>query len=123
LRQSRRCGDDAGLPGAGRASRTVRAATRSRCSGLAEIFEEIFDIVALGFRPKPDPATYRAVLARLGAEPGRAILLDDLARNLAPARDLGMRTVLVGPAAPAPVADFSIRTIRDLPAILPQLLA
>jgi putative hydrolase of the HAD superfamily len=90
--------------------------------GLDGIFEEIFDIVALGFRPKPDPATYRTVLERLGVEPPRAILLDDLERNLAPARDLGMRTVLVGPAGPSPSADFSIRTILDLPAILPRLL-
>jgi FMN phosphatase YigB (HAD superfamily) len=62
------------------------------------------------------------VLERLGVEPCRAILLDDLARNLAPAREIGMRTVLVGPAAPSGSADFSIRTIQDLPTILPQLL-
>lgn len=90
--------------------------------GLEGLFEEIFDIVALGFRPKPAPATYRTVLERLGVEPYRAILLDDLARNLAPARDIGMRTVLVGQAAPSPAADFTIQTIQDLPAILPQLL-
>ena len=90
--------------------------------GLDGLFEEIFDIVALGFRPKPEPATYRTVLARLGAEPSRAILLDDLARNLAPAREIGIRTVLVGADEPSPAADFSIKTIQDLPAILPQLL-
>jgi putative hydrolase of the HAD superfamily len=90
--------------------------------GLEGLFEEIFDIVALGFQPKPAPATYRTVLQRLGVEPSRAILLDDLARNLAPAHEIGMRTVLVGPAASSPVADFSIRTIQDLPSILPQLL-
>ena len=91
--------------------------------GIEGLFEEIFDIVALGFVPKPAPATYRTVLERLGVEPGRTILLDDLARNLAPARAIGMRTVHVGPAEAAPAADFSIRTIQDLPSILPQLLA
>jgi putative hydrolase of the HAD superfamily len=90
--------------------------------GLEGLFEEIFDIVALGFQPKPAPATYRTVLQRLGVEPFRAILLDDLARNLAPAREIGMRTVLVGQSSSSPSADFSIRTIQDLPAILPQLL-
>ena len=70
--------------------------------GLEGLFEEIFDIVALGFRPKPEPETYRAVLARLGATPARTVLLDDLERNLAPARAIGMRTVLVGAAAPPP---------------------
>ena len=63
------------------------------------------------------------VLERLRVEAARTILLDDLARNLAPARAIGMRTVLVGPAAPSPAADFTIRTIQDLPSILPQLLA
>jgi len=91
--------------------------------GLEGLFEEIFDIVALGFQPKPAPATYRTVLQRLGVEPARAILLDDLARNLAPARAIGMRTVLVGPDSPSGSADFSIRTIQDLPSILPRLLA
>ena len=91
--------------------------------GLEGLFEEIFDIVALGFIPKPEPATYRMVLERLRVEAARTILLDDLARNLAPARAIGMRTVLVGPAAPSPAADFTIRTIQDLPSILPQLLA
>jgi len=91
--------------------------------GLDGLFEEIFDIVALGFRPKPDPATYRAVLERLRVEPPRAILLDDLERNLAPARALGVCTVLVGARGPSPGADFAIGTIRELPAILPQLLA
>lgn len=91
--------------------------------GLEGLFEEIFDIVALGFRPKPVPATYRAVLERLGVEACRTILLDDLGRNLAPARDIGIRTVLVGPDDSSPAADFTIRTIHDLPTILPQLLA
>ena len=91
--------------------------------GIEGLFEEIFDIVALGFRPKPDPATYRAVLEQLAVEAKRVVLLDDLARNLLPARDLGMRTVLVGSAEPSPDADFSIGTVLDLPAILPRLLA
>jgi putative hydrolase of the HAD superfamily len=91
--------------------------------GLEGLFEEIFDIVALGFRPKPEPATYRAVLERLGVAPPNAILLDDLARNLLPAREMGMRTVLVGTDVCSPEVDFSIRTILDLPRVLPQLLA
>jgi len=91
--------------------------------GLDGLFSDIFDIVALGFRPKPEPATYRAVLEQLEAVPARTILLDDLERNLAPARELGMRTVLVGARGPSPGADFAIGSIRELPAILPRLLA
>jgi putative hydrolase of the HAD superfamily len=99
--------------------------SRRRAGGApsaGRLFEEIFDIVTLGFRPKPDPATYRTVLERLGAEPRRTVLLDDLPRNLAPARDLGLRTVLVGTAEGSPAADFAIRTLADLPQILQRLL-
>jgi len=42
---------------------------------------------------KPDPAYYRAVLARIGIEPGELLFVDDRERNLAAARELGIRTV------------------------------
>jgi putative hydrolase of the HAD superfamily len=90
--------------------------------GLEGVFAEVFDIVSLGFRPKPDPVTYRTVLERLGVPAAAAVLLDDLERNLAPARALGMRTVLVG-GRESRTADFAIATIKDLPSILPALLA
>lgn len=90
--------------------------------GLDGVFGEIFDIVTLGFRPKPDPRTYHAVLTRLGRAGPEVVLLEDLARNLAPARALGMTTVLVG-GPPAAAADFAIATLKDLPAILPAILA
>ncbi len=42
---------------------------------------------------KPDPAYYRRVLSRLGVEPGELLFVDDRERNLAAARELGIRTV------------------------------
>ena len=42
--------------------------------------------------------------------------------NLLPARELGMRTVLVGAAGSSPAADACIPAILDLPAVLPRLL-
>jgi putative hydrolase of the HAD superfamily len=99
------------------------ALTVLRALGLDGLFPEIFDIVALGFVPKPEPRTYRAVLERLGVAGSAAVLLEDLERNLAPARELGIRTVLVGAREPSPTADFTIASVRDLPSILPQLLA
>jgi len=92
-----------------------------RALDLEGIFEAIFDIVSLGFRPKPEPATYRTVLTRLGATAPGTVLLEDLERNLAPARALGMRTVLVGSPVPSPSADHAIPTVKDLPGILPLL--
>ena len=43
---------------------------------------------------KPDPAIYRMLLERYGLDPARCVFLDDLEANLAPARALGMQTIL-----------------------------
>jgi FMN phosphatase YigB (HAD superfamily) len=51
------------------------------------------------------------------------VLADDLPRNLAPARAMGMTTVLVGPALKDGVADFQIERIADLTRALPGLAA
>jgi len=63
--------------------------------GVARHFESIFDIAEAAFVPKPDIAAYRALIARHGIDPGQAIMLDDMPRNLAPAAELGMTTVWV----------------------------
>ncbi|MBB6552172.1 HAD family hydrolase [Nonomuraea rubra] len=47
----------------------------------------------LGAR-KPDPAPYRAVPAALGVPAAQVVFVDDRPANLAPARALGMRTIL-----------------------------
>ena len=63
--------------------------------GIAHHFEDIFDIVASGYRPKPDAGTYDAVCRRFGVVPARAAMVDDIPRNLEPAHALGMTTVWV----------------------------
>src|SRR3546814_54926 len=61
--------------------------------GVAHHFEAIHDIVAAGYRPKPDPASYDAILALHGIDPRRAVLVEDMPHNLEPAHALGMTTV------------------------------
>jgi putative hydrolase of the HAD superfamily len=63
--------------------------------GVARHFETVFGIAEAAFVPKPDISAYRALVARHGIDPARAIMLDDMPRNLAPAADLGMTTVWV----------------------------
>ena len=63
--------------------------------GLANAFDGMHDIHAMNYAPKPDPASYRALCDRFGIEPTRAIFVEDMARNLAPAKALGMTTVWV----------------------------
>ena len=65
--------------------------------GIGGHFEDVFDIVAAEFEPKPSPGTYQRFLSRHGVDPSRAAMFEDLARNLTVPHDLGMTTVLVVP--------------------------
>ena len=63
--------------------------------GLANAFDGMHDIHAMNYAPKPDPASYRALCDRFAIEPSRAVFVEDMARNLIPAKALGMTTVWV----------------------------
>ena len=63
--------------------------------GISGHFDAIYDIVAAEYRPKPDPSAYRDLLGRHGIEPSDAVMVEDVARNLEPAKELGMATVLI----------------------------
>jgi putative hydrolase of the HAD superfamily len=63
--------------------------------GVHRHFDELHDIHASELRPKPDPHGYALLCARFGIEAGQALLVDDMAQNLGPAKALGMTTVWV----------------------------
>ena len=67
------------------------------------LFEDIFDIQAAAFTPKPERRAYEIFLERYAIEPREAAMFEDLARNLEVPHALGMRTVLV--VGPGPAAD------------------
>jgi putative hydrolase of the HAD superfamily len=63
--------------------------------GVDHHFHDVFDIVAAGFRPKPEPEIYRKLVDLHLIEPRRTVMVEDMARNLSPAAALGMTTVWV----------------------------
>ena len=63
--------------------------------GLSEAFEAIHDIHAMAYRPKPHAHAYESMLAAFGVDPARALFAEDMARNLKPAKALGMATLWV----------------------------
>jgi putative hydrolase of the HAD superfamily len=65
--------------------------------GIEAMFEDIFDIAAADFVPKPQAATYERFLERHAVDPARAVMFEDLARNLVIPHERGMTTVLVVP--------------------------
>jgi putative hydrolase of the HAD superfamily len=63
--------------------------------GIDHHFHGVHDIVAAGMRPKPCAVAFDGFLDRFGVDPTRAVMFEDLARNLRPAHAQGMTTVLV----------------------------
>ena len=74
--------------------------------GLHHLFDDVFHIDSFGFRPKPDPAAFVQMIDDHGLAPAATAFFEDSERNLAPAAELGMTTVLVGAHAPASSAPF-----------------
>ena len=89
--------------------------------GIRDLFEKIFDIEAMGFVPKPNPEAYEAVLSYVRVSPPDCLLIDDMTRNLKPAKDLGMRTVLIGSGTPAEDAHDAIANIKELNTVLRKI--
>lgn len=61
--------------------------------GIGGYFDGVFDIRDAQFAPKPDVSGYEALIERHGVNPARAVMVEDIARNLVPASRLGMTTV------------------------------
>ena len=63
--------------------------------GVDQHFDQLHDIHASDLRPKPDPHGYALLCERFGIDPKAAVLVEDMAQNLKPAKALGMTTVWV----------------------------
>jgi putative hydrolase of the HAD superfamily len=63
--------------------------------GLANSFDVIHDIHATAYRPKPDPVGYEQLRDVHAIDLSRAVFFEDMARNLKPAKALGMATVWI----------------------------
>ncbi len=63
--------------------------------GIERHFDDIFDIVSADFIPKPSLKTYQKLIEKYKIEPQYSIFIEDIARNLKPAYELGMKTVWI----------------------------
>jgi putative hydrolase of the HAD superfamily len=63
--------------------------------GITHHFSATFDIVDCEFTPKPDINVYVKMLKALSIDPKSAVMIEDMACNLAPAAALGMTTVWI----------------------------
>ena len=68
---------------------------RRRRGVVGGSFEAIHDLHAMSLRPKPDPAAYAGLCAAFALDPAECLFVEDMARNLKPAKSIGMTTVWV----------------------------
>lgn len=90
--------------------------------GIQDHFSGIIDITALEFRNKPEPEAFELALTLAGSPtPDECVFVDDIPKNLVPAKDLGMYTILVGADHGTPEIDVQIPDIYSLTAAIKQI--
>ena len=63
--------------------------------GIDQSFDGIFDIVDSDFIPKPAIEPYKKLVKKHTIDPNLCVLVEDIARNLKPAYEMGMKTVWI----------------------------
>ncbi|MBR0553187.1 pyrimidine 5'-nucleotidase [Stakelama marina] len=93
--------------------------------GLGTHFEAIHDVHATSYRPKPDPDAYRGLCDAYALTPASSLFVEDMARNLKPAKAIGMTTVWIDNGSEQAAdtdRDFIDFTVTDLGRWLEQIL-
>ena len=67
----------------------------SKQIGIDQLFDDIFDIVDADFIPKPLLKPYKKLVEKHKIDPKLCVLVEDIARNLKPAYEMGMKTVWI----------------------------
>jgi len=73
----------------------AHAANVTKRIGIDKLFDGVFDIVDSDFYPKPSIKPYKKIIENYNIEPEYCIFFEDIARNLKPAHELGMKTVWI----------------------------
>ncbi len=61
--------------------------------GISDLFDGTFDITDCNFIPKPSIEPYQKLVAKFDINPNETVFIEDIAKNLEPAKTLGMKTV------------------------------
>ena len=91
--------------------------------GVTRHFEAVYDALFVENESKPAKSAYRRLLEALGVPGGLCLMVEDAARNLRPAKSLGMTTVLVDPPSDGDVdgADYVIGRIADIRRVVEEI--
>ena len=93
--------------------------------GVDQLFDDIFDIVDCDFVPKPLMKPYKKLVEKHKIDPKLCVLVEDIARNLKPAYEMGMKTVWIENNEPWASkfadSDFVNYRTNDLPGFLRKI--
>lgn len=89
--------------------------------GVTDHFEDVIGIDDVGLINKPVQEAYERVLVRLDAWGPECIMVEDSARNLNPAKVLGMTTVLVD-SLPDWSVDYVVKDVLQVGQVVSKLL-
>ena len=64
----------------------------TKCLGIDDLFDGVFDITDCNFIPKPSLDPYKILIKKFNINPTESIFIEDIAINLEPAKKLGMKT-------------------------------
>ena len=73
------------------------------------IFDDIYDIKDSNFIPKPNMEAYTTFINKMGIDVNKSIMFEDIARNLKPAKELGIISVLIQRDLPLRNDKFDIK--------------
>ena len=83
---------------------------------MTDLFDGVFHLEHADWIPKPNMVTFERMMAAHHVTPTTAAFFEDSPKNLKPAHQLGMKTVLVGPKAAGnsdDFIDFRAATVKD----------
>ena len=93
--------------------------------GIDQHFDDIFDIVDSEFVPKPDIVSYKKLVEKHKIDPKLCVFIEDIARNLKPAYEMGMKTIWIENDEPwarkFSDSDFVNYKTNNLPEFLKQI--
>jgi putative hydrolase of the HAD superfamily len=81
--------------------------------GVADLFEGIYDIVAADLKPKPNREVYENFIRDHDVNPERAVMFEDMVRNLKPAHAMGMATVWINTGSVWGEADYDPSIVHE----------
>jgi putative hydrolase of the HAD superfamily len=85
-------------------------------------FDLIIDIQKLDYENKPRPTAYKKALNLLRVSGEGCIIVDDTPRNLIPAKDLSMTTILINGGKESIAVDYAVPTIFHVEGVIKSIL-